>query len=89
MVDIKAAGGRDVLLRLCASADVFICNVRPAAMRRLGLGPEDIRAANSRLVHLSLIGYGESGPYAGRPAYDDLIQGLAAIPATLRQAGGT
>jgi len=88
VVDIKAAGGRDVLLRLCASADVFICNVRPAAMRRLGLGPEDIRAANPRLVHLSLIGYGESGPYAGRPAYDDLIQGLAAIPATLRQAGG-
>src|SRR3954468_7312159 len=45
VVDIKTAGGRDVLRRLCASADVFICNVRPAAMRRLGLGPDDIRAA--------------------------------------------
>ncbi len=88
VINIKTEGGRAVLLRLCARADVFICNVRPAAMRRLGLGPEEIRAGNPRLVHVSLIGYGETGPYAGRPAYDDLIQGLAAIPATFRQAGG-
>jgi crotonobetainyl-CoA:carnitine CoA-transferase CaiB-like acyl-CoA transferase len=88
VVDIKTAGGREVLLRLCRRADVFICNVRPAALRRLGLGPDDFRAANPRLVHVSLIGYGEGGPYSGRPAYDDLIQGLAAIPATVRQAGG-
>jgi crotonobetainyl-CoA:carnitine CoA-transferase CaiB-like acyl-CoA transferase len=88
VVDIKKAGGRDVLLRLCKSADVFICNVRPAALRRVGLGPDDIRAANPRLIHLSLIGYGEGGPYAGRPAYDDLIQGLAAIPATFQRTSG-
>jgi len=88
VLDIKTPGGRDALLRLCRSADVFICNVRPAALRRLGLGPDDIRAGNPRLVHLSLIGYGEGGPYSGRPAYDDLIQGLAAIPATIRQQAG-
>jgi crotonobetainyl-CoA:carnitine CoA-transferase CaiB-like acyl-CoA transferase len=88
VVDIKTAGGREVLLRLCAGADVFLCNVRPAAMRRLGLGPDEIRAANPRLVHVSLIGYGEGGPYAGRPAYDDLIQGLAAIPATFGRTSG-
>jgi crotonobetainyl-CoA:carnitine CoA-transferase CaiB-like acyl-CoA transferase len=89
VLDIKTAGGRDVLKRLCGRADVFICNVRPAALRRLGLGPDDFRAANPRLVHVSLIGYGEGGPYAGRPAYDDLIQGLAAIPATVRQQAGS
>ena len=88
VLDIKTAGGRDVLLRLCARADVFICNVRPAALSRLGLAPKAIRAANPRLVHVSLIGYGEGGPYSGRPAYDDLIQGLAAIPATFRATGG-
>ena len=88
VLDIKTAGGRDVLLRLCRDADVFICNVRPAALRRLGLGSDDIRAANPRLIHLSLIGYGEGGPYAGRPAYDDLIQGLAAIPATFQRVSG-
>ena len=88
VLDIKTAGGRAALKRLCRRADVFICNVRPAALRRLGLGPSDIRAGNLRLVHLSLIGYGEGGPYSGRPAYDDLIQGLAAIPATIRQQAG-
>jgi crotonobetainyl-CoA:carnitine CoA-transferase CaiB-like acyl-CoA transferase len=88
VIDIKTPGGRDVLRRLCRRADVFICNVRPAALARLGLHMEDIRAGNPRLVHLSLIGYGRGGPYSGRPAYDDLIQGLAAIPATIRQQAG-
>jgi crotonobetainyl-CoA:carnitine CoA-transferase CaiB-like acyl-CoA transferase len=89
VLDIKTAGGRDVLLRLCARADVFLCNVRPAALRRLGLSPKAFRAANPRLIHVSLIGYGDGGPYSGRPAYDDLIQGLAAIPATIRQQAGS
>jgi crotonobetainyl-CoA:carnitine CoA-transferase CaiB-like acyl-CoA transferase len=88
VLDIKTAGGRAALKRLCRRADVFVCNVRPAALRRLGLGPDEISAGNPRLVHLSLIGFGEGGPYSGRPAYDDLIQGLAAIPATIRQQAG-
>jgi crotonobetainyl-CoA:carnitine CoA-transferase CaiB-like acyl-CoA transferase len=88
VLDIKTAGGCDALKRLCRGADVFICNVRPAALRRVGLGPEDIRAAHPRLIHVSLIGYGEGGPYSGRPAYDDLIQGLAAIPATFQRVSG-
>ena len=88
VIDIKKPGGRDLLIRLCRRADVFICNVRPAALARLGLHLEDIRAGNPRLVYLSLIGYGRGGPYSGRPAYDDLIQGLAAIPATIRQQAG-
>ncbi len=88
VVDIKTAGGRDVLKRLCATADVFINNVRPASLRRLGLGPDKLRAANARLIYVSLVGYGETGPYAGRPAYDDLIQGITAIPATISKTGG-
>jgi len=46
-----------------------------------------VRAANPRLIYVSLIGYGEGGPYAGRPAYDDLIQGISAIPGLGVQAG--
>ena len=88
VLDIKTAGGRQALKRLCRDADVFICNVRPAALRRVGLGPEDIRAGHPRLIHVSLIGYGEGGPYSGRPAYDDLIQGLSAIPATFQRVSG-
>ncbi|MGY4420648.1 crotonobetainyl-CoA:carnitine CoA-transferase CaiB-like acyl-CoA transferase [Bradyrhizobium sp. JR6.1] len=81
VLDLKKAGGRAALLRLATDADVFVHNVRPAAMARLKLGADDLLAANPRLVYASLHGFGETGPYAGRPAYDDLIQGLTALPA--------
>jgi crotonobetainyl-CoA:carnitine CoA-transferase CaiB-like acyl-CoA transferase len=81
VLDLKKAGGRAALLRLAADADVFVHNVRPAAMRRLKLGADDLLALNPRLVYASLHGFGETGPYAGRPAYDDLIQGMTALPA--------
>ena len=81
VLDLKIALGREALLRLSADADVFIHNVRPAAMRRLKLGADDLLSLNPRLVYASLHGFGEQGPYAGRPAYDDLIQGMTALPA--------
>ena len=81
VLDVKKEGGRRALLRLCEKADVFVHNVRSAAMRRLRLSYEDVRSANSRIVYASLLGYGSKGPYAGRPAYDDLIQGACALPA--------
>ena len=81
VLDLKKSGGREALLRLTATADVFVHNVRPAAMARLKLGIDDLLVLNPRLVYASLHGFGERGPYAGRPAYDDLIQGLTALPA--------
>jgi crotonobetainyl-CoA:carnitine CoA-transferase CaiB-like acyl-CoA transferase len=81
VLDLKKPGGRNALLRLAARADVFVHNVRPAAMARLKLGADDLLAVNPHLVYASLHGFGETGPYAGRPAYDDLIQGLTALPA--------
>ena len=88
VLDLKKPGGRDALLRLAATADVFVHNVRPAAMRRLKLGADDLLALNPRLVYASLHGFGEQGPYAGRPAYDDLIQGMTALPALTGQITG-
>lgn len=88
VLDLKKPRGRDALLQLAATADVFIHNVRPAAMRRLKLGPEDLLAHNPRLVYVGLHGFGEDGPYAGRPAYDDLIQGLTALPALVGNITG-
>ena len=81
VLDLKGEEGRSALLRICESADVFVHNIRPAAMRRLGLSPEELCGRFPRLVYLSLIGYGETEPYAGRAAYDDFIQGIAGIPA--------
>jgi crotonobetainyl-CoA:carnitine CoA-transferase CaiB-like acyl-CoA transferase len=81
VLDVKKPKAREALLRLCGTADIFVHNIRNAAMRRAGLGDADVRAGNERLIYVSLIGFGESGPYAGRPAYDDLIQGMSGIPA--------
>jgi len=88
VLDLKKPRGREALLRLSATADVFIHNVRPAAMRRLKLSADDLLAHNPRLVYVGLHGFGEDGPYAGRPAYDDLIQGLTALPALVGNITG-
>jgi crotonobetainyl-CoA:carnitine CoA-transferase CaiB-like acyl-CoA transferase len=88
VLDLKKPGGRDALLRLASTADVFVHNVRPAAMRRLRLGASDLLEINPRLVYASLHGFGEEGPYAGRPAYDDLIQGMTALPALTGKIAG-
>jgi crotonobetainyl-CoA:carnitine CoA-transferase CaiB-like acyl-CoA transferase len=85
-LDLKQPGARKALLQLCATADVLVHNIRPAAMRRLALSYEDVRKVNPRLVYVGVMGYGESGPYAGKPAYDDLIQGFCALPALVARA---
>ncbi len=66
----------------------MVSNVRPAAMARLGLGYDDIRSVNPRIIYASATGYGAGGRYAGKPAYDDLIQGLSGIAAIARDAWG-
>jgi crotonobetainyl-CoA:carnitine CoA-transferase CaiB-like acyl-CoA transferase len=80
VLDLKQASAREALLALLREADVFISNVRPAAMKRLGLGTEALAEANSQLIQITACGYGSAGPYADKPAYDDLIQGATAIP---------
>ena len=88
VLDLKQLSARKALLHLCERADVFVTNTRPAAMRRLKLADDDVRKVNPRLVYVSLMGYGENGPYAGKPAYDDLIQGICALPVMVARAGG-
>ena len=87
VLDLKQDAGRGALLRLARGADVLIYNVRPQAMRRLKLGYEEVAAANPRIIYVGAYGYGEGGRYAGRPAYDDLIQGMVALPSILHAAG--
>ncbi len=88
VLDVKQPAARTALLQLCERADVFLTNTRPAAMRRLKLAYDDVRKVNPRLVYVSLMGYGDTGPYAGKPAYDDLIQGICALPTIVAQTGG-
>lgn len=79
-LDLKRPECRKALLRLCKDADVLVYNVRPKAMARLGLTYEDVAAANPRIIYAGMFGYSQDGPYADRPAYDDLIQGASTIP---------
>jgi crotonobetainyl-CoA:carnitine CoA-transferase CaiB-like acyl-CoA transferase len=87
VLDLKQAAGREALLRLAAGADVLVYNVRPQAMARLGLRYEDIAAVNPRIIYVGAYGYSQRGPYAAKPAYDDLIQGAVGLPALALQAG--
>ena len=87
VLDLKQARGREALLRLARNADVLAYNVRPQAMARLKLTYDDVRAVNPRIIYVGAYGYGEGGPYAGEPAYDDLIQGRAGLPHLLLEAG--
>ncbi|HEV7731105.1 MAG TPA: CoA transferase [Candidatus Binatia bacterium] len=69
-LDLRTADGRRVADELIARADVFVTNVRPAALARLGLDWERLSAANPQLVYARVTGYGEHGPDADRPSYD-------------------
>lgn len=87
VLDLKHTLGRKTVLDLCRNADVLTYNIRPQAMARLGLGYDDLRAINPRLIYAGMFGYGRNGPYASYPAYDDLIQGASGIPGALKRAG--
>ena len=75
-VNLKDKADVAALLKLVETTDIFLHNSRPGVMERLGLGWEALKAINPRLIYGVISGYGEDGPYAGRPAYDGIIQGL-------------
>jgi formyl-CoA transferase len=78
-LDLHNEAGRAVLLKLIARADVLIENFRAGVMERLGLGSDVVRAANPRLIHCSITGFGADGPYSARPAYDMVGVALSGI----------
>ncbi len=88
VLDLKSPAGMEALLQLLEQADVLVSNIRPDAMSRLGLDYEDVRKLNPAIIYALLVGYGQSGPYAARPAYDDLIQGISAIPSLISAQRG-
>ena len=73
-LDLKQPDGKSVLQRLIATADVLLTNIRPAALARLGFGYEACQQINPRLVYAAATGFGQDGPWAARPAFDEVIQ---------------
>jgi crotonobetainyl-CoA:carnitine CoA-transferase CaiB-like acyl-CoA transferase len=88
VLDLKAPEGRGAFLKLAATCDVLVYNVRPQAMQRLQLAYEDVRAVNPKIIYVGGFGYGQGGPYAARAAYDDLIQAMTAVPDLVSRASG-
>jgi crotonobetainyl-CoA:carnitine CoA-transferase CaiB-like acyl-CoA transferase len=80
VLDLKSKGGRDAFLKLADTVDVIVCNTRPQAMARLGLDYAQLAERLPSIIYVSIVGFSSSGPWAGKPAYDDLIQAAAAIP---------
>jgi crotonobetainyl-CoA:carnitine CoA-transferase CaiB-like acyl-CoA transferase len=88
VLDLKHPQGREAALRLAARADVLVHNYRPAALARLRLAYDDVRAVNPGIVYCGTYGYGRSGPYRDRPAYDDSIQAAAGLASLSAHGGG-
>lgn len=79
VVDLKRPEGRAILLKLVAKTDVLLHSMRTPAANRLGMDYQTLSAANPGLVYCHLTGYGDDGLYAGRPAYDDIIQAASGL----------
>lgn len=80
VLDMKTPQGKEAVLRLIRDADVLFFNIRPQAMARLGLDYEAVRAANEKIIYCGVYGFAQDGPFAAKPAYDDLIQGAVGLP---------
>ncbi|SPA54497.1 CaiB/BaiF CoA transferase family protein [Cupriavidus taiwanensis] len=88
VLDLKQPAAQAALARVLDRADVLMHSMRPQKLAALGLDPDTVRARHPDLVFVSLLGFAEDGPYGGRPAYDDIIQGLSGNAALMAAQTG-
>jgi formyl-CoA transferase len=88
VLDLKLPGDLQQLHALARDADVFVENFRPGVASRLGLGYEGLRSINPRIVYASISGFGQTGPYADRPGFDLIAQGMSGIMSVTGAPGG-
>tara|TARA_Y100001934_G_C12293517_1_gene746127 strand:- start:17 stop:1192 length:1176 start_codon:yes stop_codon:yes gene_type:complete len=86
-IDIKTEAGQALVRDMVPNVDVVIHNFRPGVMEKLGLGSDDLRALNSRLIYTAISGFGKAGPKRDSPAYDPVIQAQSGITATQGKDG--
>ena len=82
-LDLKHPDGKAALRRLIPTADALVTNIRPAAMARLGFGYEDCHALNPKLVYAAATGFGQDGPWAARPAFDEIVQATSGLATSI------
>lgn len=78
-IDLKSPRGVEVVRKLATGADVFIHNFRPGVAERLGVGYDDMCAVNQNIIYVSVTGFGQEGPYAKKPAWDNVMQAFSGI----------
>jgi CoA:oxalate CoA-transferase len=78
-LNLKAEEGKEIFRRLAGRADVLVENFRPGVMRRLGFPYETVREINPKIIYCAITGFGQTGPDALKPAYDQIIQGLSGL----------
>lgn len=78
-LNLKDPRGKDILRKLVREADVLVENFRPRVMERLDLGYDSLRSENPRLIYCAISGFGQDGPWADNPAYDQIVQGAAGV----------
>ena len=88
VLDLKQPSALAAMERLIAEADVFVSNVRPEGLQRLGLDAASQLPKNPRLIHCSILAFGSGGRYYNRPAYDPIIQSLSGVAGTFERATG-
>jgi crotonobetainyl-CoA:carnitine CoA-transferase CaiB-like acyl-CoA transferase len=88
-LDLKSEGGKAALRKLLPTADVFVHNMRQEAMDKLGFTFKAVREANPRIVYAAAVGFGRHGRYAGKPAYDDVIQAASGFAGLFQMRDGT
>jgi len=86
-LDLKSSADRDVFLELVGRADVLVENFRPGTLDRLGLGYEHLRALNPRLIYAAVSGFGHTGPWSAKPAYDMIVQAQGGLMSVTGQPG--
>lgn len=86
-LDLRKTEARDALMRLIKTADVFVHSMRPAAIAKLGFDYASVAGANPNIIYASAWGFRSTGPYADRPAYDDVIQGISGTADLVRRRG--
>lgn len=86
-LDLKKEQARKVVFELAKGADILLENFRPGAMDRLGFGYEAVREVNPRIIYASLSGFGQEGPYAQRPAFDMIAQGMGGVMSITGEPG--
>ncbi|MFI6030039.1 CaiB/BaiF CoA transferase family protein [Amycolatopsis magusensis] len=88
VLDLKSERGQEAVRRLVARADVLVENFRPGTLERWGLGHDRLSELNPRLIHVSITGFGQTGPYRDRPGYDLIAQGMGGVMGLTGEADG-